>query len=455
MSQLHPAATTIPKPLTGNPEDALLHSVLQQLDKSQWWSRAQLEQGCLPQLQRLLQHAKTHSPFYQQRLRQIDVSSANLENYVEIPVLNRAQLQAINATIDADSLPPDHGAPKETMTSGSTGAPVRIRGTGVTALLWQAFNLREHMWQQRDPHQTACSIRWRSDSIGKSAAGIALPDWGAPINQFYKTGPSYYLNSAVDVAQQKLWLENIRPAYLMSHPSNVAALAELFRREGSDLPSLLEIRKVGESISLELRKLVRDVFSASLTDFYSSQELGYIALQCPQHEHYHVQTESVLVEVLREDGTPCDVHEIGRLVITSLRNYATPLLRYDIGDYGALGEPCSCGRGLPVLHSINGRVRNMLQLPDGNRRWPNFGFQKMMDIAELRQFQLVQWQPDAIELKLVVAASPLSPVQEANLQRVLCESLGYPFHITISYHAALPRSAGGKFEDFISLISPA
>ena len=103
------------------------------------------------------------------------------------------------------------------------------------------------------------------------------------------------MNSAVDVAQQKLWLEKIRPAYLLSHPSNVAALAELFRR----------------------------------------------------------------------DGTACDVHETGRLVITSLRNYATPLLRYQIGDYGALGEPCSCGRGMPVLQAINGRVRNMLQLPCG------------------------------------------------------------------------------------------
>jgi len=204
--------------------------------------------------------------------------------------------------------------------------------------------------------------------------------------------------------------------------------------------------------SEELRRLVRKVFEVPVTDFYSSQELGYIALQCPGHEHYHVQSESVIVEVLREDGSACAPYETGRLVVTSLRNYATPLVRYEIGDYGALGEPCSCGRGLPVLHSIKGRVRNMLRLPDGGKRWPNFGFQKLMEIAELRQFQVVQTQLDAIELKLVVDA-PLGAEKEARLRAILAASLGYPFAITITYHTVLSRSAGGKFEDFVSLLS--
>jgi len=93
----------------------------------------------------------------------------------------------------------------------------------------------------------------------------------------------------------------------------------------------------------------------------------------------------------------------------------------------------------------------MLRLPTGAMRWPNFGFRKMMEIAELRQFQLVQTQLDAIELRLVVDA-PLEQEQEARLCKVLAESLGYPFAITVSYHAALARNAGGKFEDFVSLL---
>lgn len=446
------AADTVPKPLDATGNSVVLHSVLQQLDASQWWPLEQMRRGQLQQLRKLLHHARNHSPFYGQRLQHLDVDRFTLAQLAELPVLTRSQLQDENAAIDAQVLPPDHGVAKETMTSGSTATPVRIRATGVNALLWNALNMREHLWHGRDTRQVACAIRWRGDGIGMSSDGVTLPDWGAPVNQFFHTAPSYYLNSAMDIAVQARWLAHRQPAYLMSHPSNIVALAEQQRHAAGLLSRLREIRTVGEMVTAELRALVQEVFAVPVTDCYTSQELGYIALQCPQHLHYHVQAESVLVEVLREDGSTCAPYETGRLVITSLRNYATPLVRYDIGDYGALGEACPCGRGLPVLHSISGRVRNMLVLPDGNRRWPNFGFGKMMKIAELRQFQVVQTGPVDIELKLVTDA-PLSSHQELGLQSILRESLGYPFHITISYHGALARSAGGKFEDFISLVS--
>ena len=77
---------------------------------------------------------------------------------------------------------------------------------------------------------------------------------------------------------------------------------------------------------------------------YSSQEVGYIALQCPENESYHIQAENVLVEILDDDGLPCEPGEVGRVVVTALHNLATPLLRYDIGDYAEVGSPCSCGR---------------------------------------------------------------------------------------------------------------
>ena len=189
MLQSSPERKPVPHPLNSDHHSAVLHSVLQQLDTSQWWSPAQLEQGAMQQLQRLLQQAKTCSPFYRQRLQHLDMANFGRANLGEIPVLTRAELQQANADIDADRLPPDHGVARETMTSGSTGEPVRIRGTGVTALLWNALNLREHLWQQRDTTKVNSSIRWRGDSIGKSDAGVALTGWGAPVNQFYLTAP--------------------------------------------------------------------------------------------------------------------------------------------------------------------------------------------------------------------------------------------------------------------------
>ena len=87
---------------------------------------------------------------------------------------------------------------------------------------------------------------------------------------------------------------------------------------------------------------------------YSCEEAGYIALQCPQAEHYHCQSESVLVEVLDDEGRPCTPGQVGKVVLTALHNFAMPLIRYENQDYAEVGPPCACGRGLPVKRADNG-----------------------------------------------------------------------------------------------------
>src|SRR5208282_3466525 len=138
---------------------------------------------------------------------------------------------------------------------------------------------------------------------------------------------------------------------------------------------------------------------------YSTVEAGYCALQCPEHEHYHVQSESALVEVLDKAGDPCRPGESGRLVVTSLHNFAMPLIRYDTGDFAEPGGPCSCGRGLPVLDRIVGRVREMLVMPSGARSFPRLRTEKLADIAGVVQFQVVQKSIRDLEVRLVVAPS--------------------------------------------------
>lgn len=441
----------VPKPLLGNSQGQALYGLLVQLDESQFWSADKLAAAQLQQLQKLLLYAVSHSPFYRQHLAGIDVASLDLESLHDIPVLTRALLQENNETIDCDVLPEAHGAVTESMTSGSTGSPVKFRETALTSTLWNAINMREQLWHDRGFDKVSASIRWHGDAIGLPPEGVEFENWGLPASLFYETGRGYFLNSSTDVAVQITWLQKLQPSYLMTHPSNLRALMEQLRSDGTTLQGLLEVRTVGESINDELRVEVADQLNAKLVDLYSSRELGYIAIQCPVQNQYHVQSESLLLEVLRGDGSPCSLNEPGRIVVTSLRNYATPLIRYEIGDYGELGGPCSCGRGLPVLKTIQGRVRNMLRHPDGSSRWPNISFQKFMRVAPLRQFQMVQHSLNEIELRVVVDQQ-LTEEQEAAIKEIVRENLGHPFAVELSYHAALPRSAGGKFEDFVSML---
>ena len=65
---------------------------------------------------------------------------------------------------------------------------------------------------------------------------------------------------------------------------------------------------------------------------------------------------------------PAPPGETGRLLITSLNNFALPLLRYDSGDLGVADSgPCACGRTLPSFAAIAGRLRRFASLPDGTR----------------------------------------------------------------------------------------
>ncbi len=189
-----------------------------------------------------------------------------------------------------------------------------------------------------------------------------------------------------------------------------------------------------------------------MTDCYSSQEIGYLTLECPDAPLHHIMSEAVIVELLRDDGTPCGEGELGRVVVTDLHNFATPMIRYAIGDYAEAGPPCPCGRGLPTLKRIVGRERNLLRLADGRRHWPLVGGLNFRDVAPVSQYQVIQHSFEGVELRLV-CERPLTAGEEADLIAMMLAALGHDFAIDLSYFEdRLPRGANGKFEEFICRI---
>jgi phenylacetate-CoA ligase len=188
---------------------------------------------------------------------------------------------------------------------------------------------------------------------------------------------------------------------VLAFPTNLRALADIWKARGEVPAGLRHLRAVGETVSEELRAHVEATDGLGIEDNYSSQEAGVIALQCPASGLYHVMAESLVVEVLDDDGAACAEGEVGRVVITDLHNFASPLIRYDIGDYAEVGGRCTCGRALPTLKRIRGRERNLLIKPDGTRHWPLVGFHRFAEVAPVQQYQVVQLSLEEIELKVV------------------------------------------------------
>jgi phenylacetate-CoA ligase len=359
-----------------------------------------------------------------------------------LPPLRRRDIQSAGARLFCAEVPPHHKPLVVARTSGATGEPVEIRRTDVNRLFWMAFNVREHFWHKRDPGKDVSVIR------AQNATYAERPDWGPPMSLLFDTGRSQFIPIATDVSRLLELLQGFAPDTVLIYPSALGALARHCRTRGAGLPSIRHLWTIGETLAPETRNLVRETFGVEVEDTYSSEEAGIVAIQCPDSGLYHTM-ESHIVEVLDESGRPCADGEVGRVVITDLLNFATPLVRYDLGDYAEVAKPCPCGRGLPTLRRIVGRERNLIVMPDGSRHWPLVGFDRFRGIAPIAQYQLIQHDRERIEVRLVSDA-PLTSSQEDELRAVIQGALGHPFTLDFAYfEREIPRPPNGKFEEFV------
>jgi phenylacetate-CoA ligase len=140
------------------------------------------------------------------------------------------------------------------------------------------------------------------------------------------------------------------------------------------------------------------------------------------------------------------------VVATALHNFATPLIRYDVGDWAEVGPPCPCGRGLPTLRRILGRTRNRMVLPDGRARWALTGSIRFGDLP-VAQAQLVQHSRERLELRYTSKQGPLAPDHEQIVRQIVQDCTDPGFVIDLSHiEGRLDNAANGKFEEFVSKI---
>lgn len=441
--QVQSALSGLAWPALPLPGGAAALSLLFQLEQTQWLNAQRLLALQLRELDSVLRHAQATVPFYREHWAGCYDREKPLtrERFLELPLLTREELQQNFDALRSSDCPKAHGELCAAHSSGSTGMPVRVLKSNLNALFWNVITLRDHRWHRRDLGGKLATIR-HGIATGRFA------NWGTATDGLVATGPSVVLGVRESTAAQLQWLLAERPDYLMTYPSIAAELAALTLDRAVSLAPLRELRTLGEALAPETRELCSRAWEVPVTDTYSAEEVGYLALQCPQRAHYHVQSESVLLEVLDRSGRQCAPGEVGRVVISDLHNYALPLIRYELGDYAEVGEPCACGRGLPVIRRILGRKRNMLVTAAGERFWPAFGSRSFTQIAPIRQCQLAQIDYATIEVRLVCADHLAAPQQEA-LRALIVSRLPPGFQVRFAYRAHIARGSGGKYEDFV------
>jgi len=418
-----------------------------QFDRSQWWPADELLAQQFRQLRLLIAHAVENVPHYRDHLAHCGVSKPEditPETFLRWPLLDKRAIQADPARFEAAAMPHGHGEMRLVVTSGSSGEPLRAATSDSAVFVQHALVMRSHLWYGLD-------LRAKFAAIRVSVDVRTSPDWGIPDNAVFRTGPMVMTSAFDDHGAQLDWLVREQPAYLLAHNTNLRALLEKSRRSGAAPRGLRLMMGFGDMASPDTAELARNLWGCEFRDTYSASEIGTIALQCPEHAHLHVQGEHVVVEVLREDGTHCAPGETGRVVVTDLQNFAMPLIRYDLKDYATVGGACPCGRGLPVLSALVGRAGQVAVDPTGRTYYAHLNREFWTTVAPIVQRQIVQHTPSAIEVRYV-AERELTDDERAHLAGELRKAMRFDYEITFTRMTEIPRGAGGKFDDFLSLL---
>jgi len=362
-------------------------------------------------------------------------------------VLGRELLQAERDRLTHPAPPEGTGNLYEFTTSGSTAMPVSVTwGTYANAFI-TALMLRYHLWHGSNRGAKYAELRAVPQDEGGNAPELRRNTW----YPLFDCGENVASNAARPVSEQVAWLQAEAPKYLMTYPSNARAILQYLRANKIDLPTLERIDCFGETLVEGLRDLAEEVLGAKVVDKYSARETGMMAFECPESGLYHIQSELVVIEVVKADGSAAAEGESGKILVTNMQNTAMPLIRYEIGDWAEVGPSCPCGRGLPTLTRILGRQRNMMKLPGGDSLWPRFNSDDLNQVAPIRQFQLIQTALDQIDVNLVLTRA-MTEQEEAALGKLMQERLSPDVQLNFCSLDEIPRSPSGKYEDFICRI---
>ena len=422
---------------------------LEALGKTEWMPPEHLEHYQRGLVRQLVRHAHSNIPFYAGRLGCLLTADGEVDllRWNEVPILTRAEVMAHSGEMRADDLPATLGYIGEHKTSGSDGVSMSFTVNSLAKVAYNAAFTRLALWRGADPSRELAQIRiFRQDIVPKYPEGETTKGWSwtAPDTD------AFGLDMRTPVDDQIEWLLRHKAPYLITLPSNAMALAYAASPETARALDFEIIFSISETVLPGARELIADKLGAKLVGIYSCEEIGYVATECPAAPHYHICSEMTFVEIVDDAGLPVAPGQPGRVLVTGLYNYATPFIRYDIGDVAiADPEPCICGRSLPVLSQVLGRTRHAFVFRDGKRVWPRVWNAKAMQaFVPCREFQVVQVDFERIEFRYVPDDG--GAVDIDGLRAYARQHLHPSVEIVAVAVQNIFRGPGGKLDPFIS-----
>jgi phenylacetate-CoA ligase len=370
--------------------------------ESQFWPLDRMLEYQRGQLTQLLRHARASVPFYKSRLDPLFRKNGDIDwsRWHEIPIVKRHHLVEQAATMQAASVPDGHGPRSKVFSSGSSGVPITTMHSELARWVSEITVYRAQCWHGLDWQQN--SVTWMGDDpdVAGWPDGKELGPWAPYWLDEDKRGKNFGINRFVPEEKVINFALRKQARYLAGRPKSLQALA-LAAERLNIVARFDKVTVFGAVVTADEREDFRRVFGAGVLSHYSSGEGYKIGISCETGSHYHINSEINFLEILDDDDRPCAIGQLGRVVITPFLNTAQPLIRYEQGDLAIRGEPCACGKTLPVLQEISGRITHLFQFPDGRKMAPSLPDREFSTGFGAKVWQLVQTAPLVVEVRFV------------------------------------------------------
>src|SRR6476660_8709096 len=329
------------------------------LETGNWHARERWQQT---QLRNLLKHVSQRSAFWKKRIGENKPSDIEL---AALPILTRQDVRD-QFTAEGSLLRASDGIPtKLHATSGSTGTPVKFYFSSINGEYNSVRSTAQYFMEGLDVSHNRTRIKPADAPIKDGFTVEESPSYMGPLAPLIKSGANKhieYLNPDFKKLLKELRRNDI--GYLVCAPRFLESMFSLFDPIFLKEANTKMWLSLAQGVSGDMAKIFADL-EIPIRANYSSEEVGPIGYECAAcPEHYHVATSNVIVEVV-DASYDIDGVRSGKVLVTHLHSYATPFIRYDLGDLACLGDTCPCGHPGPTIHQLHGKMGSIVKHRDG------------------------------------------------------------------------------------------
>ena len=422
---------------------------LKELERTQWLSEEEIREIQWAKLQRLLQHAYLHVPYYRQKFHEIGAEPQDIksmEDFQSLPTIGKQIIKENhNSLIAVNCL----GKTLTKSTGGTTGIPLQLEYTHDSYEWKRAVTMRGYGWAGYQEGEKVTYL-W-SVAVGKYPLFNKLKD-----GLYHKILRQKYFN-VFDLTPENMEryyhkMREFKPEHIVAYALQMYYFARHIAENKLEPFPLKSIILGAEAVTKYQKDFISSVFNCPVFETYGCREFTLIASECEEHCGMHISAENLYVEILK-DGKPAAPGKVGEVVITDLHNYGMPFIRYKNGDLAVLSkERCPCGRGLPLIKRVEGRLLDVIRTPDGKILTGVFFPHLMKEFKEVDRFQVIQESFDSLVVKIV--PNPRYPNVPLNLiEQEIRKVIGTKMNLEIQLVDDIPLSPSGKFRITISKIS--